>query len=169
MGVTNQDPPVVFQPGKWLWLFTGFFLPLFLLLGVWQLNRAEEKEQLLAMAAHNPISLQQIDWADVPVNRPSLVTGRVLKSPLFLMDNKTHDGQAGYEVFALVNTTDGALAVSFGWVKGSLDRSQLPTLSLPDVLTAEPITLRQPPENAVFGVDANVRHAHQADIWITQA
>lgn len=144
------------------------FLPLFVSLGVWQLNRATEKEQLLAQQAET-IELAQIEAGKVPLNQQSMITGRVPSTPVFLLDNKTRDGQFGYEVFALTQTAHGSVVLSLGWVAGSAERQQLPELNLPPAIVQQSITWRMPPTNAVLDEQANVRHADQPDVWIVQA
>ena len=168
IGVTNQAK-TRFQPGIWLWLFTGFFLPLFLLLGNWQLNRAYEKEQLLTKAEELPLPLAQVNWREVTVNQRAIVSGRFLASPIIYMDNKIYNGQVGYEIFALLSTSDGALALSLGWLAGSPERSELPMVALPITITDALVMVRNAPKNALFDVAANEQRAQQPDIWVSQS
>lgn len=158
-----------FKPGVLLSLFAGFFLPLFLLLGVWQLNRANEKEQWLAQSVAAPLAFNQVDWRNPPLYRQVEVSGYFAPQPLFLMDNKTYNGQFGYEVFSLLKTSKGHLAMSLGWVAGSPDRAVLPSFELPTELTRQSITLRAAPTNPLFGAETNLLHPTSKTIWITQS
>jgi cytochrome oxidase assembly protein ShyY1 len=165
--------PVVFQqrrfkPGVLLWVFTAFFLPLFVSLGVWQLNRANEKEQLLQAESLTPMAFEQIDWQSPPLLRTFELSGKVQTNTIFLLDNKTRDGLFGYEAFALVSTDRGDIALSLGWLKGSADRNELPVVNLPIALSAAAVTIRQAPTNPLFGVEANYGHPNDKRIWITQ-
>ncbi|WP_161599323.1 SURF1 family protein [Reinekea blandensis] len=168
IGSPHQRSTQRFHPGKPLWFFVVVFLPLFVSLGVWQLNRATEKEQLLAQQAET-IELSQIEAGQVPLNQQSVISGRVQSTPVFLLDNKTRDGQFGYEVFGLAHTAEGSVMLSLGWVAGSAERQQLPELTLPPAIVQQAITWRMPPTNAVLDEQANVRHADQSDVWVVQA
>ncbi|MCC2617007.1 SURF1 family protein [Aestuariibacter halophilus] len=106
-------------------------------LGVWQLNRAEQKQQRLAHIAtvsqQQGISptqaLSQPDWRDMPV----IVDGQWL-DPWFLIDNKLHRGQPGYYVVRLLDSTEGVIAVNLGWIAAPRQRDVLPTLPQADPL-----------------------------------
>lgn len=143
------------------------FLPLFVGLGVWQLNRATEKEQFLAVDAE-PVDLADLDPDLVPVYRQSVISGRIPNRPVFLVDNKTFAGQFGYEVFVPTETRHGMVMLSLGWLKGSTDRDQLPVMVLPPAIAQQRITWRQPPTNPVLGSDANSRHPKADEVWIVQ-
>jgi surfeit locus 1 family protein len=92
-----------------------------LLLGVWQLNRATEKEPLLARLQ---IEVPFDQWTENQPLSQTEVSGHFQRKPVFLTDNKTHNGQFGYEVFCLLSTGRGAVAVSLGWVAGSQNCAQ---------------------------------------------
>lgn len=158
-----------FQPGILLSLFTLVFLPVFLALGTWQLNRAQEKDQLMAVIASEPLNIDEVDWQDPPLYRSFVVSGQLLDDQVFLLDNKTLNGQFGYEVFKLLKIPAGSLAVSLGWVVGSQDRRVLPTLELPEGLTEQQFTIRAAPTNPVFGVEGNLKHPSASDVWVVQS
>lgn len=167
IGSPHQRCPRKFVPGRPLWFFVLVFLPLFVSLGVWQLNRASDKEQLLAQDA-TLVDPADIETGQPPVNRQSEVSGRILPSPIFLLDNKTRDGQFGYEVFALAQTRQGQVILSLGWLEGSPDRRRLPVFELPPAIAQQTITWRLPPTNPVLSEDANTLHSAQADVWVVQ-
>lgn len=104
-------------------------------LGLWQLERAEFKAGLAADAARAaaaaPVDLAGVSsprdalWRTVRVDPDNIVT-----TPIWLLDNRVHDGQPGYEVFIRYATADRALLLSAGWVGPFLDRERVPSLKL---------------------------------------
>lgn len=166
----NKSPVRRFRPGIWLSVFTAFFLPLFLALGFWQLNRASEKEQLLRALAAPP--MPESEWLASPTMsfQQLEVSGSIAQDLVFLIDNRLHQGQFGYEVFALLITEKHNFLVSLGWVTGSQQRDEMPLLPLPSGLDDKTIRLRQPPENPLFGVEANQQYRqNQRTIWVAQS
>ena len=113
--------------------------------------------------------IEAIDWQVPPLYSEVMLTSTGMADPIFLLDNKTYSGQVGYEVFQLHNSENGILAVSLGWVAGSADRRQLPTMVLPTSLQTQKVTVRPAPTNPLFGVDANSQHDADARIWIVQS
>lgn len=106
-------------------------------LGVWQLNRAEQKqqrlEQIAAKSQLQALTLEQLDNSfddirDIPLR----VSGQFHQEQYYLLDNKTYQGKVGYQVIAKFIAESGTLLVNLGWVEGNKDRSQLPTIALPD-------------------------------------
>jgi surfeit locus 1 family protein len=124
---------VSFRPGWLLTLFVAVFLPVFISLGVWQLNRAEQKTQLQAsIAAGRQVQLLT-PGESPPLYQHVQLTGRLDSRHLWLLDNRTHQGQAGYEVWVPLVTDDGWYLASAGWVAAEASRLQLPRLDLPNV------------------------------------
>ncbi len=91
-----------FRPGLPATLFTAFFLPLLLVLGTWQLNRAEQKQALFDdFAAGGAAVALDADSSGLDGLRrytPVAAGGRYLGERQFLLDNMVEDGQAGYRV-----------------------------------------------------------------------
>ncbi|XKH02249.1 SURF1 family protein [Marinobacter nauticus] len=116
-----------------LLLFTGVFFPILVGLGIWQLDRAEEKEKLLR-AWQSPA--QQRSWAEMVgeemrAGQPVTLTGRYA-DPVWLLDNRTRDGMPGYEVLSLFEPETGpAVVVNRGWVRAERTRDALPPISTP--------------------------------------
>jgi cytochrome oxidase assembly protein ShyY1 len=164
----HSNQPGRFQPGLWLWVFTACLLPLFIVLGGWQLTRAADKAQLLDLGEAEVLIFDQIDWQAIPLYRDVLVTGQFSQPMVFLLDNQTLAGQFGYEIWSVVNTSAGHLAVSLGWLAGDYDRSQLPLIKLPVGLSAGRVTLRPAPKNALFDVDSNLAQPGATDRWVVQ-
>ncbi|WP_068808648.1 SURF1 family protein [Thauera phenolivorans] len=105
-------------------------------LGNWQLRRAEEKTALQArieaLAARPPVTLRA-DAADVPEWLPLRLEGRWLDEATILLDNRTHDGRAGYHVLTPLALADGsgAVLVNRGWIAAGTDRTRLPAAAAP--------------------------------------
>ncbi|MEE4360430.1 MAG: SURF1 family protein [Pseudomonadales bacterium] len=127
-----------FRPGIRLSLFVLAFLPLLIVLGTWQLGRADEKARIEAedrlRAAEAPIDLEGF-LASGPDARDLTrvqVLGEILRTRVFLLDNRTWQGRTGYEVVAPV-AFDAATAVlvNFGWVPAPARRAELPEILLP--------------------------------------
>jgi len=164
----NPKQLIQFKPGLLLWLFTCCFLPLFIILGFWQLNRANEKTQLLHLAEGGVLLAEEVDWNSVPLYRDVQISGQFVNPELFFLDNKTFNGQFGYEVWRLLNTHYGSIAVSLGWVAGSHNRDELPVLQLQTNLIKATLTLRTAPKNPLFDVGANIEHASTTQSWVVQ-
>lgn len=113
------------------------FIGLSLKLGFWQLERAEEKRQILNNATsviERPLSLwQQANDGDVLT-----LQGRYEQKNVFLLDNQSYEGQVGYSPILPFIVTDKNIAskplifmVNLGWVKADINRNILPKVGLP--------------------------------------
>ena len=106
-------------------------LPLCLRLGIWQLDREEEKLALQqtweARQRELPAPLQQLAGVDDLQYRQVTFTGRFDNEHVFLLDNRIHEGRVGFEVVQAVVTADGfQVFVNRGWIAAGVDRRQLP-------------------------------------------
>ena len=123
-----------------IFLLVLCLLPLLLRLGFWQLERAAEKEQILARydarqalapAAAGTINLDgdAAQLAGLPVS----IEGRYDGQRHFLLDNRVQAGQAGYEVLTPMTDQSGRTwLVNRGWIPGFADRRRLPEFETPD-------------------------------------
>jgi surfeit locus 1 family protein len=129
---------------------------LFLRLGVWQLDRANEKEAIMRRYAAADVAPKQ-DFAAV-ADRPLadalprlLVRGHYLTDRLYLLDNPRHDQRGGVEVYAPLrpNNDDRLLLVDLGFLPGdgSGRTPELPPLSAAEVSV---VGLYQPPPGVGF-------------------
>lgn len=105
-------------------------------LGMWQLDRAAEKEQRLEQIAKRKqdasVSLQSLinnqqDIRDIGFH----ATGRLLTDKTFLLDNRILNGRVGYEVLTPLETNDGLILANFGWLPAGATRQDLPSVELP--------------------------------------
>ncbi|AXS83734.1 MULTISPECIES: SURF1 family protein [Marinobacter] len=117
-----------------LLVFSGVFLPVLISLGVWQLNRAAEKQLLLDQWQQEAVNL---DWPDMVAldlsnGRPVTLTG-LYGNRNWLLDNRTRDGVPGYEVLTVFRPVSGPpVVVNRGWVQAPRTRDQLPEVDPPD-------------------------------------
>ena len=106
--------------------------------GFWQLDRADQKEDLIEELTVSETLLSsgsQIRKAENQqvTYRVQLSVIRDESEPLVFLDNRIQDRVVGYEVFTRVSSIDGAvrLLVNLGWVPGSILRSDLPKVTVP--------------------------------------
>lgn len=124
--------------------------PMLLSLSYWQLSRSQEKQQILARFN-----------AAATVSEPSSITrfsrvqlsGYWLKDSLLLLDNRTFQGQAGYHLLALLKTHSAHYLVDLGWIRAEADRTQLPTLTLPDTLVSLTARADEPAQPLLLQAD----------------
>ncbi|WP_417530646.1 SURF1 family protein [Marinobacter lipolyticus] len=115
-------------------LFAGVFLPLLVSLGIWQLERAEEKEQQLLQWEQQAESLSwpRQEARGLSNGRPVTLQGRY-SDLTWLLDNRTRDGVPGYEVLTVFYPDEGsAVVVNRGWIRAPRTRDRLPRIDVPD-------------------------------------
>jgi len=110
-------------------------------LGLWQLRRAEEKTQLIERAtsrAEDPPyrlgsdSVLPSEAMSKLEFRRVVATGRYDSVHQYLLDNRTHAGQAGFEVLTQLELGRGTgVLVNRGWIASSGHRDRLPVLPVP--------------------------------------
>ncbi|WP_258239771.1 SURF1 family protein [Pseudidiomarina homiensis] len=115
-------------------------------LGLWQLDRAADKQALFddfaaAQAQADELKFNPLFAMNEEPERyqPVQVTGQFLDDYL-LLDNQVYQGKVGYHVIGLLRTEQRPelVPVNLGWVPVGLDRTKLPQLELPnDVLTVK--------------------------------
>jgi len=125
------------RPSWFALLLTVAGALLFIRLGVWQLGRADEKEEILRRYAAAETAAPR-DFAAVaekpPVDAFARVTvqGNYVADKLYLLDNPKHDQRGGVEVYAPFRLHDGErlLLVDLGFLPGNgTDQApQLPPL-----------------------------------------
>lgn len=113
-------------------------LPVLLALGMWQLDRSEQKRVLLQLREHAgateilKLSAATEDKANALRYRQVEVSGRYDAEHQFLIDNQISGGKAGYFVLTpLVLTGENkAVLVNRGWIPQNPDRKALPDLQV---------------------------------------
>lgn len=120
-----------------LTLFTGLLLPLLITLGVWQLDREQQKVDLQQRyelrLQQAPLGLDRVDWRDNDLAWLRVEASGYFESrKQFLLDNKIYDSRVGYEVITPFYTDYGTLLVNRGWVEQGPSRQILPAIPTPE-------------------------------------
>jgi surfeit locus 1 family protein len=124
------------------WILPGAMLSLvagFASLGRWQLDRAEVNraiEEGFVSAADQPLLNRPPADVAVDANRYRYIRleGHFEGESQVLLDNMTRDGRVGYEVLTpfAVDGADRPVIVNRGWVESSLNRDELPDVTIAD-------------------------------------
>ncbi|MEE4280081.1 MAG: SURF1 family protein [Halieaceae bacterium] len=120
-------------------LFTVLLFPALISLGVWQLDRAQEKEILQARndarSAAAPVPLASLDdWSgEALADRRVRLSGRYLAEPLLFIDNQVRDGRYGHDVVSIFLDAQSQMLVLLnrGWIAGDPARRALPQIETP--------------------------------------
>ncbi|AXT31628.1 SURF1 family protein [Pseudoalteromonas tunicata] len=112
-----------------------------LALAYWQLQRGTTKQYKLnylnEKALQGVMSLKSVLELPSKVDKNGVLVsfaGQVDKQRYWLLDNRTLNGQVGYDLLVLVKVTDidKYLLVNLGWTPASHLRSELPAIVLPE-------------------------------------
>ena len=113
---------------------------LFVRAGWWQWQRGTEREQVwqrFALGAQQAVPLGTGALASLPLYERVSVSGELDGAHQFLLDNRSYQGNPGYEVLTpLTRAGATTLLVDRGWVPFTGSRAQLPQVSLPPAATA---------------------------------
>ena len=128
------------SPGKRFAPALGFTLvalvlaALFVRLGAWQWQRGEERAAAatrFARGAETVLELGTRDPGETPLYQRIGVEGELDATHQFLLDNRTFEGRAGYEVLTpLLRASAPALLVDRGWVPFTGSRARLPEVTV---------------------------------------
>jgi cytochrome oxidase assembly protein ShyY1 len=125
----------VFAPHWAITLATLVLLALFVSLGRWQWHRGEAKQAVWAEYAKDsaPVVLGSRDFDSIPRFGRISISGEFFHRPQFLLDNRSHNGQPGWEVLTPFELDDGRwILVNRGWIPmPNGDRRKLPYPMLP--------------------------------------
>lgn len=140
-------------------LLVLLFLPLLLWLGFWQLERAEEKQQLLAQYEQQrelPVQhFTAITSVQQETNYQSVrLRGQFDQARYWLLDNRSREGQVGYEVVMplWLEQSEQWVLVNRGWVSSPGSRNQLPAITTPSGHVAIEGHFYKPARNAIFNI-----------------
>jgi surfeit locus 1 family protein len=111
-------------------------IPLFIALGLWQLQRAEEKASINTQweltRSQSPVPLLSLDSANTESLQylPVQMSGQFLSAKYFLLDNRIHRGQFGNEVLAVFKLKDSGkvVLVNRGWIAADPSRREESTI-----------------------------------------
>jgi surfeit locus 1 family protein len=109
---------------------------LFVRLGIWQWQRGEQRAAAAARFARGADAVLELgsrDVAEAPLYQRVGVEGELDASHQFLLDNRTFQGRAGYEVLTPLIRAPAptpVLLVDRGWVPFTGSRARLPDVPL---------------------------------------
>jgi surfeit locus 1 family protein len=119
-------------------------LPLFIALGFWQLQRADEKAvintQWELTRSQSPVPLLSLDSANTELLQylPIKMRGQFLPAKYFLLDNRMYRGHFGNEVLAVFKLKESGVAVlvNRGWIAADPSRREQSTIPEVDGLVS---------------------------------
>lgn len=124
----------VFTPSLWLTALSALAIVAFIGFGRWQWHRGVAKEvtwREFSAEAGDAVPLGNREFGALPRFARVQLEGHYDGAHQFLLDNRTLDGAAGYEVLTPLQLADGrSVLVNRGWVPFSGYRDRLPDISL---------------------------------------
>jgi surfeit locus 1 family protein len=128
---------IEFSPGRWPTVVTSVLLGILVSLGFWQLDRAEQKKILLTQyGSEQKQTILQLEAglkSAVGLEyKDAVVVGHYDSDHQLLLDNRTHAGQAGYQVLTpfLIRDSGVAVLVNRGWIPLGNSRDRLPEVTV---------------------------------------
>ena len=118
-------------------LSVAVLVPVMVMLGFWQLQRAEYKRELetarYLRESALPVTEKRLgELVDLRFTKVAL-TGHFEKDRYFLLDNQVQAGKAGYRVIQVFTTASGhRYLIERGWVQAAASRDQLPRIPQPE-------------------------------------
>ncbi len=128
----------MFNPGWKMTIFVFVIAPVLFLLGHWQLDREQEKIVLQSeydtRASAPALPVDTVDWTRKDLGFLKIVaTGNFVNEHAYLLDNKIHEGQVGYEILTPFDTSNGeTFLVNRGWIAQGATRKDLPKIPYVD-------------------------------------
>ena len=127
-----------FRVSFWPTVAAIFFIVVTVMLGNWQLSRAQEKEerqtrlnqlsqQPVISIPTSPIRLEDYQFRKVEVR------GTYVPTHTIYLDNKINRGRAGYQIITPIKLGESSMHVLInrGWVAAGRTRSELPDIPIP--------------------------------------
>lgn len=123
-----------FTPTWSMLILAIVFISLFVRLGFWQIQRANEKTQMI-VAQKTQEKQKPVQWTKkqkLPLQYERIVLKGNYLSQVFLLDNQHHQHQFGYDVLSPIELSDGSvIMVDRGWVPGEMTRRVFPNIQTP--------------------------------------
>lgn len=120
-------------------VLTLLAIALMIKLGFWQIDRGNEKQQIIDRNLQADIrgvaQLSELNGNEIADARDQQIqfVGKVLPRPIILIENQIHNGQVGYHVISMVHVErlNQVVPVNFGWVPAEQARTVDPVFELP--------------------------------------
>jgi surfeit locus 1 family protein len=143
MSVPHRSGPLLVAPSWALTLLTLALIVAFVALGRWQWHRGQARQEewdAFARGADRVQPLGSTKLDEVARFARVTLTGHYRADRQFLLDNRSHEGQPGYEVLTPFELTDGrVLLIDRGWIAFTGSRARLPDVSFTPPGTASVI------------------------------
>ncbi len=149
--------PLRNRVGLILLVVTLLVCAIFARLGLWQLNRAAEKSTMMEQANSAAATAVSTQLDNIDLQRDTYrrfrLDGQYEQGRQFLLDNRIHDGRAGFEVLAMfrLDGDDGYVLVNRGWIAGGATRSEKPAVALAEARASVSTLLTQPSTGFALG------------------
>jgi surfeit locus 1 family protein len=123
-----------FSPAIWSTAFTLCLIYFMITMGLWQLSRAEYKDNLLDKIGERknlkPVNVSELPHeVDDSLFLPVDVSGTFDTRHQFLYDNRIINGRVGYHVYTPLRLeTGGSVLINRGWVPQGKTRQNLPEI-----------------------------------------
>ena len=127
--------------------------PVLLGLGFWQLDRAAQKTEERERWEQVDGPLAWPPEIELSTGLPVELSGHYDSERLWLLDNRTRDGQRGYEVLQLFHPEDAErpVVINRGWMEAPPNRAQMPRVETPEGTAAVEARVAEWPEPLVLG------------------
>ena len=123
-----------FAPSPGMTLLTVLLCASFVYLGRWQWHRGDARQEAwdrFSRGTEKVVPLGSQPLSTVPQFQRVSLQGHFDEAHQFLLDNRSYEGRAGYEVLTpLLRTAGGATLVDRGWVPFSGLRARLPGVAI---------------------------------------
>jgi surfeit locus 1 family protein len=149
-----------FTPSLWPTLAALLVFPLFLYLGFWQLDRADQKltlhHEFESRQAESVISLNNEDALQNNFDelhwRKVTIEGVFSRDINVLLDNQVQRGVAGYFVYTpfKINDQDTWVLVNRGWVPVGASRDNAPEINAVEEVLLIVGNIKSPPETGIL-------------------
>lgn len=127
-----------FVPEWRLTLFTAVLLPCMIAAGFWQLQRAEEKRDIVATLIQAqkqpPVNIEEFELINNSLAyRQITAVGEFVTDRKILIDNRLWSGKFGYHAVLpfILDNTQKMILVNRGWVAGDPARKSFPDIATP--------------------------------------
>lgn len=122
----------LFNPGNKITIFFVFFASLFFLLGLWQIERGQNKQEIINSFNKSMKEKPSLFNTESKKWQRVNVVGEFDASKQILIDNMIYRGKVGFKVFTplLLQDSDSYLLVDRGWIEKGAFRENLPDISI---------------------------------------